>query len=85
MLTGSLTPVASLKGMITTAASLNGGLTIPEIIRPEIYRGPAEFTPSSEVQTIEIANMTSLTDITINPIPENYGLITWNGSTLTVS
>jgi hypothetical protein len=24
-------------------------------------------------------------NIVINPIPSNYGLITWNGSTLTVS
>lgn len=85
MLTGSLTPVVPLNGSITTAAALNGGLTIPEIIRAETYRGPAEFTPSQEIQTIEIANMTSLTDITINPIPQNYGLITWDGSTITVS
>ena len=24
-------------------------------------------------------------DVTIKPIPQNYGLITWNGSFLTVS
>ena len=50
-----------------------------------VYDGPTEFTPSGSAQTIEIANKKALTDITINPIPSNYGLITWNGSELTVS
>ena len=50
-----------------------------------VYDGPTEFTPSGSTQTIEIANMKALENITINPIPSNYGLITWNGSELTVS
>ena len=53
--------------------------------RSIIYDGAYEWTPSESVQTIEIANKKALTNITINPIPQNYGLITWNGSTLTVS
>lgn len=50
-----------------------------------VYDGSYEFTPSESTQTIEIADKRALTDITINPIPSNYGLITWNGSELTVS
>lgn len=50
-----------------------------------VYDGPTEFTPSGSTQTIAIADKKALTDITINPIPSNYGLITWNGSELTVS
>ena len=50
-----------------------------------VYDGPTEFTPSGSTQTIEIANMKALENITINPIPSNYGLITWDGSTITVS
>lgn len=50
-----------------------------------VYDGPTEFTPSGSTQTIAIENKKALTDITINPIPSNYGLITWNGSELTVS
>ena len=50
-----------------------------------VYDGPTEFTPSGSTQTIAIANKKALTDITINPIPSNYGLITWDGSTITVS
>lgn len=30
-------------------------------------------------------NKTTQQNIVINPIPSNYGLITWNGSVITVS
>lgn len=55
------------------------------IDRSIIYDGAYEWTPTDSVQTIEIANKKALENIKINPIPNNYGLITWNGSTLTVS
>ena len=51
----------------------------------EPYDGPTEFTPTLETQTIQINGKTAHQDITINPIPCNYGLITWDGSALTVS
>lgn len=49
------------------------------------YDGPYEFTPSSELQTIETVGLRMTDNVTINPIPNNYGLITWNGSIITVS
>lgn len=49
------------------------------------YDGAYSFTPSSEEQTIETAGLVLSENITIKPIPSNYGLITWNGATLTVS
>ena len=49
------------------------------------YEGAYEFTPSSETQTIAIKNLMATDDIIINPIPNNYGLIGWNGSFLTVT
>lgn len=55
------------------------------IDRTTIYDGSYEWTPSDSVQTIEIAGTKALENITINPIPSNYGLITWDGSTITVS
>ena len=51
----------------------------------EAFPGPYEYTPSSEEQTVPIAYLMASQDIKINPIPSNYGLITWNGSTITVS
>lgn len=49
------------------------------------YTGPTEVTPTQETQVLYTESKTVLSNIVINPIPSNYGLITWNGSTLTVS
>lgn len=49
------------------------------------YAGAYEFTPSDEIQTITINGRVAERDITINPIPQNYGRIDWNGAFLTVS
>ena len=60
----------------------------PIVIRQSdvpLYDGPMEFTPTQSEQIIYTANTRFVDNVTINPIPSNYGLITWNGSTLTVS
>lgn len=49
------------------------------------YDGQTEFTPSRESQVVETTEHVLLTDIVVNPIPSNYGLIQWNGAVLTVS
>jgi len=49
------------------------------------YEGNYIFTPSRETQTVPTADKILEQDIVINPIPKNYGLITWNGSSLRVS
>ena len=49
------------------------------------YSGPYEVTPSNETQTLATAGKTLESNVTINPIPSNYGLITWDGNILTVS
>ena len=51
----------------------------------EEYSGETVVTPSAEVQVLQTGNRVVLENITINPIPSNYGLITWNGAVLTVS
>lgn len=52
--------------------------------RPE-YDGPYTITPSSTQRVLHVAGMDMTSDITINPIPSNYGLVTWDGSILTIS
>ena len=52
---------------------------------PDPYTGPFEVTPSGETQVLNTSGLMMPQSVTINPIPSNYGLITWNGSTLTVS
>ena len=54
-------------------------------IPPEAYKGEYTIEPSEEEQTISIAGKTATQDITISPIPSNYGLITYNGSSIIVS
>lgn len=49
------------------------------------FTGDYVYTPTREEQIIEIADHRAVENITINPIPSNYGLITWDGSVLTVS
>lgn len=49
------------------------------------YRGPTEFVPTQQPQHVYVGGKTVRSDILIQPIPENYGLITYDGATLTVS
>lgn len=48
------------------------------------YTGAYEITPSEETQTLETENKRMTGNVTINPIPSNYGRIAWNGTTLIV-
>lgn len=80
----------SLNGGVSASASVgvktisaNAAVYKAQSLIP--YTGEYEFTPSSEEQTIPIYGKVASADIVINPIPSNYGLISWNGSTLTVS
>lgn len=83
-LQGSLAQLGSLYGSLSNIGSMSGSLAFnPDNHRQ--YEGAYTFTPTNSVQTIEIADLVATADITIEPIPDNYGLITWDGSTLTVS
>lgn len=48
------------------------------------YDGAYEYTPTEEVQTISIAGHKATENIIINPIPSNYGKVTWTGTALTI-
>lgn len=49
------------------------------------YSGVYEVTPSTETQTLYTKDKSLAENVVVNPIPSNYGLITWDGSTITVS
>lgn len=68
--------------IVTKEISVDGDVSIPV---SSYFTGEYVITPSNEAQTISIGGKTAKQNITINPIPSNYGLITWDGSTLTVS
>ena len=56
-----------------------------DYVERDPFTGDYTVTPSAEEQVLETKNLRMTDNITINPIPNNYGLITWDGSTLTVS
>lgn len=56
-----------------------------DVVERDAYTGSYEVTPSAETQTLDTKDLRMTDNIVVNPIPSNYGLITWNGSTITVS
>lgn len=54
-------------------------------VRSADYSGPYQVTPSETEQVLPTANTSLASNIVINPIPSNYGLVEWNGSNLTIS
>lgn len=75
-LTGSITATGTMSGKIQRGAGPSPG---------EVYIGPYEVTPSRAEQVLATNGKTMLGDVTIAAIPQNYGLITYNGFALTVS
>lgn len=49
------------------------------------YHEQYEVVPAAEAQTLHTTNRILTEDIIIDPIPSNYGRITWDGSIITVS
>lgn len=49
------------------------------------YDGETTFTPSAETQIIPTGHTVLLSDITINPIPSNYGRITYSGGIISIT
>ena len=73
-------------GVRSSSSRFDAGFgSVQTVVDVDDYQGSYEFTPSAAVQTIETQNLRLLDNITINPIPNNYGLIAWDGSILTVS
>lgn len=68
----------------TTSVTL-GTSVVKEYVDVKTYTGIYEITPSDETQTLDVEGMRMSRPLTVNPIPSNYGLVTWNGAILTVS
>lgn len=56
-----------------------------QVIDGEHYQGTYQVTPSSSAQVLETAGLVMDENVVIEAIPQQYGLITWDGNTLTVS
>lgn len=85
-LKASFTPQTLTVSFNNTKANISTSSQITrDFVDRDPYTGAYEVTPSEETQTLETNNMRMTGNVTINPIPNNYGLITWNGSIITVS
>lgn len=82
---GDILAKVQLTGEISLRDSIDGTVSLPNIVRPASYKGEYTITPTHAEQVIPTAELYMLDNLTVNPIPSNYGLITWNGATLTVS
>ena len=84
-LIGRLKSSGQLSGFLSAQKGISGLLTIPSAVDVTVYDGPYEFTPTQQTQTVEITNKMATQDIIFNPIPSDWGHITWDGAILTVS
>lgn len=70
-----------LKGNDTVSFTASQGVPI----YPADYTGAYTVTPTQSTQVLSTNGLMMTNNVTVNPIPSNYGLITWNGAILTVS
>lgn len=73
-------------------SSVSGGTLHPAKVEVAViewtgdtYEGPYTVTPGAEAQHFSTTGKRFTEDLIVNPVPSNYGLITWDGSALTVS
>lgn len=73
-------------GVKSPSSKASMGVAAPIVVGllPE-YEGSYDFTPTEDMQILNTKDKQTRENIVINPIPQNYGLITYNGSTITVS
>lgn len=83
-ITGKIKVSETVKATVSVKQSITGSLTLklPDI---EKYTGSYTVIPSRSKQILKTKNKISVDNITIEPIPKNYGLIEWNGSFIKVS
>lgn len=77
-------PTGPLTGKLSGNGSLSGSLST-QVGTVPLYDGPYEVTPTRETQILATADQKMEQDVVIRPIPQNYGLVAWNGAILTIS
>lgn len=61
------------------------GNTYKITVGADPYKGEYVVTPSQERQVLETKHLSMGENVVVEPIPKNYGLITYNGFELTVT
>ena len=83
-LCGTLQETASLHGTLQSTADLSANLTVPPIRGGIPYGGQYEVTPAEETQILPTRGRILARDIIVNPIPTNYGRVTWTSGHLLI-
>lgn len=83
--TASVSAGAAVAASVSPSAAIDVDIGTQTYRTPDPYEGSYEVTPTDSTQTFATSGLTMTADFVVNPIPSNYGLITWNGSVLTVS
>lgn len=71
-----------------SSPSLGIGIGNPiarDVVEHDPYTGDYTVTPQAEAIALYTNDKRMTDNVTVNPIPNNYGLITWDGSVLTIS
>lgn len=82
---GTISLENTVSGSIDLDICASGQFGMYIAIPPDTYTGLVSVTPSNETQTLPTAGLFLSEDITVDPIPQNYGLIEWNGTVLKIS
>lgn len=91
----TISPGASVTAVVQIGAAVGASISPPASVDVDIgtetyrdrepYTGEYTATPSRHVQVFATAGKSMTANFAVNPIPHNYGLITYDGGTITVS
>ena len=79
------TVVGIVSGSQSILASVSSsGQTVTGVLSSDFapYSGSYDITPSESTQVLNTANRSLTGNVTINPIPDNYARMSWDGTIL---
>lgn len=85
-LTATFTPQSvSVSAKADSMGISIGNPVARDYVERDPYTGEYTVTPTDEAVVLNTNGLRMTDNITVNPIPSNYGLITWNGAGIKVS
>lgn len=85
MIDGDCSLSVMIDGSIDLSVTVDGegGVFLP-VNTDKYYQGTVDITPTDQAQVLQTKDLVMASDITIEPIPSNYGKIIYNGAYLRV-
>ena len=82
-ITGDISVVDSMGADLASIEGLTVSLSIPEFASV-YYDGSYEIDPTDDVQTLQTQGLVMRQNLKINPVPDSYGHIAWNGTRILI-